>query len=406
MSNAPTLNDVAGEPCTVTSQTRGLFGRPASVPFAGAIIPFKLRTAHAFRPWQGAERYGGDNCEVAQHTGIKVARLTPPENLMDAYQRRVTYEPVRALVTLKPPPRADELVNTLARSPAVSTALREARFGDAAAVRSIIRSAFERKRSEQSPQPGDVLDMILSLRTHGAWLDIIHVIDRSTDVFWRCGSLALRQIHGMALNRSGLTWQAELVALGLIARYGANAESLGILGRVYKDRFARARDPAEKEGWLSEAIRAYTIGALCNPGEIYPLINLLTLILCSGKTCPRFALTHLMRLLHNRFASGFVEYFDIATALEASAISGRWDMAEQFLELTQRFPAEAWQLETTANNLALLASAAPRLNSHLISDLAKTLRAVVPRPQLVEERSRVSQHELKLALQFMLQVSN
>jgi hypothetical protein len=410
IAKAPTLNDVAPEPSSVTSRPRGRCWCPATVSFDGAIMPHKGRTAHAVRPWQGMEPSGTDKFEVAQRAGIKVAmRLglsTSTENLIDAYHRRVSRKPVRALVALKPPPRADELVSTLARSTALSTALREARLDDAAAVRSVIRTALNSKTSPHSSQCGDLLDMILSLRTHSAWLDIIHVIETSTDVFGGCVGPALRQIHGMALNRAGLRRQAEQVSFELIARYGANAESLGILGRVYKDRFAQARDPAEKERWLRQAISVYTIGALCNPGEIYPLINVLTLILCYGKIYPQFALTHLMRLLYDRFRSGFVDYFDIATGLEVSVILRYWGMAEQFLRLTLCVPAEAWQLETTANNLALLASAAPTRDSHLVFDLAKILRATAPRPRVVDQPNRVSQNELKLALQFMLEMSN
>src|SRR6202030_1337679 len=98
----------------------------------------------------------------------------------------------------------------------------------------------------------------------------------------------------------------------------------------------------------------------------YPLINAMTLIVCGGRRCPRFLLLHLIRLLNDRLRSGIVDYFDLATGLEASVIFGWWDIAEQFLDLSFFISGEAWELETTANNLALLAVTAPGCSRRIV----------------------------------------
>ncbi|HEX8816391.1 MAG TPA: hypothetical protein VF753_12895, partial [Terriglobales bacterium] len=99
---------------------------------------------------------------------------------------------------------------------------------------------------------------------------------------------------------------------------------------------------------------------------------------CSGGRCPGFALSHLTQLLHDRFRSGSADYFDFATGLEASVIFGWWNIAERFLDLTLSIPGEAWELETTANNLTLLAEVAPGCSRRVVLSLAETLRAQVP----------------------------
>jgi hypothetical protein len=82
-----------------------------------------------------------------------------------------------------------------------------------------------------------------------------------------------------------------------------------------------------------------------------------------------------MRLLHDRYRSGNTDYFDLATGLEASVILGCWDIAREFLTLTHSASGEAWELETTANNLALLASTAPICDRQAVLGFMEALRS-------------------------------
>jgi hypothetical protein len=255
------------------------------------------------------------------------------EAIITAYQRRVYEETLDALTVLKPPPRADQLVRGLRRSVHVSVALREARFGSGEAVRSVVGTLLEEQGSGQSLRHGDLLNILLSLRSDSDWLSIIELLDKLGCEFPGRQRLEVLQLQGMALNRAGLSCQAEQLVLKSVKHYGADAETLGILGRIYKDRSIQANGSAQKSEWANRAITAYMVGALCNPGDVYPLINAMTLLVSSGKQYPRLALCHLIRLLGYRYRSETVDYFDMATGLEASVILDCSDIAEQLLDI-------------------------------------------------------------------------
>jgi hypothetical protein len=257
----------------------------------------------------------------------------------------------------------------------VAAALHEARSHGEEAVRTVVTTLLDRQRSGKEFEKGDILDVLLSLRNQSAWPSIVRISKKFPHLFI---DLEAAQLKSVALNRAGLSCQAEQSLFGLIARYGPNSETLGILGRVYKDRFAHAREAAQKARWLLSAIKAYAAGAKRNPGEVYPLINLMTLMACSGNECSGSAASHLMRLLHERFQSGGADYFDFATGLEAAIILGCWDIAREFLKLTISIPSEGWELETTVNNLVLLASTAPAHAKHAILSLVELFRTQVP----------------------------
>jgi hypothetical protein len=206
---------------------------------------------------------------------------------------------------------------------------------------------LDRQISDKELRHGDLLDILLSLRSQNSWYNMVETLQKISSVFPGERTLEVGQLESMALNRVGLSLEAEKVLQGLLARYGANSETLGILGRVYKDRFAHNTDTAESTQWLLRAINTYAKGAECNPGEIYPLINLLTLMACGGNRFPGHGFPYLTRLLHDRYQSGRTAYFDLATGLEVSIILGCWDIAREFLNLTLSVSGEAWELETT-----------------------------------------------------------
>jgi hypothetical protein len=221
--------------------------------------------------------------------------------------------------------------------------------------------------------------MLLALRSHGDWQGIIELLERVARAPTRVHRLEVCQIEGMALNRAGFSQRAEQVLLRAIACYGPDSETLGILGRVYKDRFVRATEIPETEYWLDQAIAAYLTGALCNPGEVYPLINILTLNVCRGKPCPLYLTLYLIRLLNERFKSGKGDYFDLATGIEVAVIFRWWDIAELFVDLLPCISAEAWEFETTSNNLALLTSPVLDVCPKITIDLIERLRAQAPK---------------------------
>src|ERR1700759_4740530 len=66
----------------------------------------------------------------------------------------------------------------------------------------------------------------------------------------------LRQLQGLALSRSGATERANVILQKLRDEGATDEETLGMLGRTYKDLAARATSP-EREKFLKRAAEIY-----------------------------------------------------------------------------------------------------------------------------------------------------
>jgi hypothetical protein len=288
-------------------------------------------------------------------------------------------------VKWRAPPRADELVNSLGHDEAVWHRLERAAAGDIEVVWQEARRALVGLTTTQIPRPayGDLLAVVVAFRNLSAWGPMIHFIEKVSARYSRDGvSFALlhpvAQQYGMALNRQGLWLKAENSLITLIEIHGPDAESLGILGRVYKDRWRRSRAATD----LLRSINAYAGGLLANPGELYPAINLATLLRAAGAASSGFeaVATHLWKVLDERRRVGPGDYFDYATAVEFHTLLGRNYEANLTLdEALQRLRAP-WELETTAANLTILLGGNRQTQiSGFIKTLIRRLRAEAAR---------------------------
>jgi hypothetical protein len=172
------------------------------------------------------------------------------------------------------------------------------------------------------------------------------------------------QQYAMALNRIGGSDNsilAEGVLANIIADCGADSETLGILGRVYKDRWLKHRAADPHNGYLIRALNAYWDGVECNPRELYPWINALTLLRiarCEPDTLIEFA-KHIDSLITDRIAEpgGEEDYFNYATRVELHAAMGEVTRASREAYEAVSKAQAPWELETTARNLSLISTA-------------------------------------------------
>ena len=67
----------------------------------------------------------------------------------------------------------------------------------------------------------------------------------------------LRQLQGLALARGGATKRANLILEELRSEGEADEETLGMLGRTYKDLAAQARSPSQRASLLKRATGIY-----------------------------------------------------------------------------------------------------------------------------------------------------
>jgi hypothetical protein len=200
-------------------------------------------------------------------------------------------------------------------------------------------------------------DLMLAYRDCAAWDDTIRVIAGFPDHLRQ--SPVVVQQNALAHNRRGRPGDADRAASalqGLLDRLGPDSETYGLLGRIHKDRYQSTGDQQH----LFAAIDAYRRGWQADPDDVYPGINLATLLTIAGDAGQeeaREVARHLRATLEQRIQSGPVDYWDLATRLELTTIDRDWQSARTLVSETRARAAAGWMLETTSNNLRILADA-------------------------------------------------
>jgi hypothetical protein len=205
-------------------------------------------------------------------------------------------------------------------------------------------------------ESGVLIDLFLSYRAVKAWQRMIDLAAKMPKPVGR--SVMVQEQLALALNRAGRGDEAEAVLEALLADRGANSETCGILGRVYKDRWAAARDksPILARGLLKKAIDAYLRGFEADWRDGYPGINAVTLMEIANPPDPRrLEILPVVRYAaKRRVAGGNPDYWDHATLLEVAVL--RFDEDEGTTSLSNALACvrEKWEPETTLNNLRLI----------------------------------------------------
>jgi hypothetical protein len=238
----------------------------------------------------------------------------------------------------------------------VKTKLADARRKGLAAVEAVER---------ELPPIGDVesaavVDLFLSYRSVKGWKQMIALAGRMPRPL--AATVLVREQLALALNRDGEDARAEEVLLDIVATRGPSSETLGILGRVYKDRWDRARKAGQKlraEGTLEQAIDAYRRGFEADWRDAYPGVNAVTLMELREPPDPagQELLPVVRYAVMRRLAASQPDYWDYATLVELSILTRDHEAAEKWLRKAVPAMRESWEGETTANNLRLIADA-------------------------------------------------
>jgi len=212
-------------------------------------------------------------------------------------------------------------------------------------------------------ESGVVIDLFLSYRAVEAWDDMIALVDKMSRPL--AATVMVQEQLGFAFNRAGQSEEAEEVLLELLKQRGPSSETLGILGRVYKDRWqgaVKAGDALEGEALLDKAIDAYRRGFETDWRDAYPGVNALTLMELKEEPDPeREKLNPVVAYaVERRIASGKPDYWDYATRFELAVLSGDEKRARKALGEALAAVREKWEPKTTANNLKLIREARER----------------------------------------------
>lgn len=246
-----------------------------------------------------------------------------------------------------------------------------------------LRSVQDSLGNVTTAERGVVVDLLLSYRAVEAFDEMVALTGRmSGDV--RDAPMTRQQL-AFALNRrnrSGDRQQAEQILQDLLRSHGDNAETLGLLGRLYKDRWRQAAaDDLARPGWLEAAIDAYVRGFEAEPLDFYPGINALTLLLQQDGPEAEAQIRRLAPLVTfaavRRGGETSGDYWTVATVLELACLNRDAALARRCLPraaaLAQK-AGEPWMLKTTRDNLSLIATRwQGQADAAFVADLVKAM---------------------------------
>lgn len=351
----------------------------ADLTTANANVFYELGLRHAIRPYSTVLLFAGGSrlpFDVAPLHAIPY-KLTPAGSVTDvesaqstltdrlnAARQAATDSPVFQLVDWIRGPEIDHAKTDVFRdrvdySKQLKDRLATARRENADAVRAIELDLGDIANVES----GVVIDLYLSYRAVRAWPDMIALVGKMSPPL--ANTVLVQEQLALALNRNGEGEKAERVLQELIDRRGPSSETYGILGRVYKDRWTKARSDGEEllaRSLLDRAIDAYLKGFETDWRDAYPGVNAVTLM--ELKEPPDTRREQLIPVVayavERRIAAGKPDYWDYATRLELAVLANDEARASTALGDALASIRESWEAESTAGNLRLIYAARQR----------------------------------------------
>lgn len=204
--------------------------------------------------------------------------------------------------------------------------------------------------------PAIVVDLYLSYRAVKDWGAMVSLTEQMSPPLKK--TMLVQEQLGFALNRLERHAEAEEILKELIRTHGPSSETNGILGRVYKDQWEKAKTTGSSAapGYLQRAIETYMEGFEADWRDAYPGINAVTLMEMTDP--PDKRQEELMPVVayavKRRLAYKNPDYWDYATQLELSILSRDEKLAKEHLGLALSLIRESWEPETTARNIRMI----------------------------------------------------
>lgn len=382
---APAIKDAGLEPLRADEEmTGGIIYKPmferlilceyvvADLTTASANVFYELGLRHAIRPRGTVLLFAEGNrlpFDVAPLRALPY-RLTPegaPANakeagtalvnrLVEACEKPLTDSPVYQLVEGFPDIdhiKTDVFRDRVKYSASFKAKLAVAREKGAEELRDVEKELGDITDLES----GVSIDLLLSYRGTKAWQDMVDLVSKMARPL--AMTVMVQEQLAFALNRLGRSEEAEQTLKSLLERRGPGSETLGLLGRVYKDRWENAvklNDKVLAQVELNKAIDAYLRGFEADWRDAYPGINAVTLMEIKEPPDPRRAeiIPVVTYAVKRRIASGRPDYWDHATLLELAVLAGDEQKASDALGAALASVREKWEPETTARNLRLI----------------------------------------------------
>ncbi len=201
---------------------------------------------------------------------------------------------------------------------------------------------------------GVLVDLFLSYRAVEAFENMISLVNKMPKPLQY--SIMIQEQLGFALNRMNKRDEAINVLKEIIKNHGNSSETLGILGRAYKDKYKEAlelKNDFMAEGYLKKAIDTYLEGFESDFRDAYPGINAVTLMDISNDSRKDELLPIVEYALKQKMKQS-CDYWDYATLLELSIISENKEEANKVLFDVIDNIRESFEPKTTVNNIKML----------------------------------------------------
>ncbi len=361
----------------------------ADMTTANPNVFYELGVRHAARPYTTIPIFATLGAPPFDVNGVRAipydlveGRLTPEsaERLVGAIKARIQAalktpvspdSPLFQLFDQYPGITMSHEVTDVFRDRVTYAARFRTSLAKARAVRPMSGAVAELKRIEAevgdivTAENGVVMDLLLSYRAVEAYPEMVALDDRMSPALK--AAVVTRQQLAFALNRRkspGDRDRAVALLEDLRASHGDSAETLGLLGRIYKDLWqeAKQRNDIAADGFLELAIETYARGFEVEPLDYYPGINALTLLIVKGD---REAMDRHARLAPvvtfaavRRGGEKAADYWTLATMVELGCHNCDFGLARRCLPRAVaqvQKSSESWMLKTTSDNLRLIA---------------------------------------------------
>jgi tetratricopeptide (TPR) repeat protein len=204
-----------------------------------------------------------------------------------------------------------------------------------------------------------LIDLLLTYRDIQSWDDMIRIIGLYPPSIKE--SIIVQEQLALALNRRNAGNDRERaieILNSIVDNYGNSSETLGILGRVYKDKYLEAKKygkTRQARGALRKAIETYYTGFEEDPRDYYPGINALTLLFIENDDKHMIEFKKLKPLvefaLERHGGKSSDNYWVLATVLEFYSLCQDWNSANEVADKISMEEYSAMKINTTINNL-------------------------------------------------------
>lgn len=228
-----------------------------------------------------------------------------------------------------------------------------------------VREAQQELRSAPEADPYAHLDLIRRARDAGDWEGVVTLAREAPPIVAR--ATETRQQLALALNRLGQFQPAIDVIKDLIAETGGDAESFGILGRLWKDQFEQEKrgaetdpakaDPAKIKSSHEHALSAYREAFARNPTDIYAAVNVARLVAEGEDSSTQFVAADMLRQVRAMQSGPGATRDDAwmqAAVLELAVLARDWPSAQSAVEGLVSMSAEPFAIRTAARQLDTL----------------------------------------------------